>query len=75
MYYDKDTLVMVNQSVNEFYTRSPFKINAFPQYIILSLDIASTFLKKLSPDFREFLIPAQVHVRIRLMFDGYPCNI
>ena len=31
MYYDRETRVMVNQSVNEFYTWFLFKIDALPQ--------------------------------------------
>ena len=30
MYYDKETRVMVNWSVNEFYTKFLLKIDAFP---------------------------------------------
>ena len=55
MYYDRETRVMVNQSVNEFYTRFLLKIDAPPQYVAFPLDIAATFFKKLSPG-EEFLI-------------------
>ena len=57
MYYDRETRVMVNQSVNEFYTLLLFKIDALPQYIAFPLDIAEIFFINLSPDVREFLIP------------------
>ena len=43
---------MVNQSVNEFYNRFLFKIDALPQGVTLPLDIAATFFKNLSPNVR-----------------------
>ena len=43
MYYDKYTQVMVNQSVNEFYTRFLFKIDAFPQDVLFTLYIDTIF--------------------------------
>ena len=49
MYYDRETRVMVNQSVNEFYTQFLFKIDAIPQDYMFLLDIA-TFFNKLCPD-------------------------
>ena len=52
IYYDRDTRVMVNQSVNEFYTRFLFKIDALPQDVSLPLDIAENLFKNLSPDVR-----------------------
>ena len=57
MYYDRDTRVMVNQSVNEFYNCFIFKIDALPQDVLFPLGIAETFLNNLSPNVREFLIP------------------
>ena len=59
MYYDRETRVMVNQSVNEFYTRFLFKIDSLPQDVAFPLDIAATFFKNFSPDVREFLISEQ----------------
>ena len=56
MYYDKETRVMVNQSVNEFYTQFLFKIDALPHAVVLPLDIAATFFNKLSPGVRHLLI-------------------
>ena len=56
MYYDKETQVMVNQSLNEFYTCFLFKIDALPQYVVLPLDISATFFKFLSPDMIDFFI-------------------
>ena len=56
MYYDKETRVMVNQSVNEFYTLFLFKIDALPHDAVLTLGIAADFFNKLIPDIREFLI-------------------
>ena len=47
---------MVNQSVNEFYNRFVFKIDALPQDIVLQLDIAAIFFNNLSTRVREFLI-------------------
>ena len=56
MYLDRETWVMLNQSVNEFYTRFLFKIGALPQDVAFPLDIAGTFFKTLSPYVRDFLI-------------------
>ena len=56
MYYYRETLVMFNQSVNEFYTRFLFKIDALPQDITFPLYISYTFFKNLSPDIRDLLI-------------------
>ena len=56
MYYDKETQIMVNQSVNEFYTQFLFKIDAQPQDVVLLVDIVTTFFKNWSPDMREILI-------------------
>ena len=52
MHYDRETRVMVNQSVNEFYTRFLFKIDALPQYVASPSDIAATLFNDLSPDVR-----------------------
>ena len=52
MYYDRDTPVMFNQSVNEFYTRFLFKIDALPQNVILPLDISETFFNNPSTEVR-----------------------
>ena len=57
---------MVNQSVNEFYTRLLFKIDAFPQDVAFPLDIATTFFNNLSTKVREFLISEGVQVPPRL---------
>ena len=56
---------MVNQSVNEFYTRFLFKIDALAQDVAFPLDIAVTFFKNLSPEVREFLISEGVQVPTR----------
>ena len=57
IYYDKENQVTINQSVNEFYTRFLFKIDALPQELGFPLDINTTFFKNLSPDVRELFIP------------------
>ena len=62
MYYDKETQAIVNQSVNDFYTWFLFKIDAPPQDVVVPLDIAATFLNKLSHHVMEFLIPEGVQV-------------
>ena len=54
--YDIEPRFMVNWSVNEFYTRFLFKVDALPQDVIFSLVIYATFFNNLSPDVREFLI-------------------
>ena len=56
MLNDKDTRFMVNYSVNDFYTRLIFKIDALPHNVVLPLEIDEIFFNKLSPDVREFLI-------------------
>ena len=66
IYYDKKNQVMINQWVNEFYTRFLFKIDALPQEVGFLLDIATTFFKNLSPGFRGFLISEGVQVPQRL---------
>ena len=53
---------MVNQSVNDFYTRFLFKIDALPQDVAFPLDIAATFFKNWSLEVREFLISEGVQV-------------
>ena len=52
MYSDKETLIVVNQSVNEFYIRFLFKIDALPQDVVFPWDIAVTFFKNFIPDVR-----------------------
>ena len=66
MYYDKENQVMINQSVNEFYTQFLFKIDALPQEVGFPLDIAAKFFKNLSPNVREFIISEGVQVPQRL---------
>ena len=53
---------MVNQSVNEFYTRCLLKIESLLQEVVLLVDIDANFLKKLSPGIRELLISEGVQV-------------
>ena len=53
---------MVYQSVNEFYTRFLFKIDALPQDVAFILEISATFFSNLSPKVREFLISEGVQV-------------
>ena len=65
MYYDRYTRIMVNKSVNEFNTRSLFKIDALPQDSALPLYIAATFFNNLSPKVRQFLISEGVQVTPR----------
>ena len=48
--------VVLNHSVNDMYTRFLFKIDALPQYVVLPIEIAATFLKNLSSDVRELFI-------------------
>ena len=56
MYYNKNNLVMTNQSVNEFYTRFLFKTDEIPKEVGLPLEIDTTFFNNFIPDVREFLI-------------------
>ena len=48
MYYDREKWVMINQLVNNFYTRLLFKMYALPQDVISPLGIAVSFLKNYS---------------------------
>ena len=43
---------MVNNPVNEFYTRSLFKVVSLPQDVAFPLDIYAIFFNALSPDVR-----------------------
>ena len=61
-YYNKDSWIMVNHSVNEFYTQFLFTIDALPQDVGFPLDITATFFNNLSTDEREFLISEGVQV-------------
>ena len=56
MYYYRETCVMINQSVNEFYTRSLLEIDALNQDVALPLDIFATLFNNLGPEVRELLI-------------------
>ena len=56
MYYNNDTWVIFNQSVNEFYTRFFFKIDALSQDFIFPLELSAVFFNNLIPDVREFFI-------------------
>ena len=47
---------MINQSVNEFYTWTPFKIDSLPQDVVFPLNIAANFFKNLILGVSEFLI-------------------
>ena len=58
MYYDRKTRVMVNQSVNEFYTW----FDALPQDVAFPLDIAATFFNTLITNVRELLISEMAQV-------------
>ena len=66
MYYEKDNQVMINQSVNERYTRFLFKIKALLQEVGFPLYISAKSFNNLSPDVREFLISEGVQVNYRL---------
>ena len=57
IYYDKDTWVLVNYSVDGFYMWFLFKIDALPQDVVFLLEIVAIFFNNLSPDVWEFLIP------------------
>ena len=57
VYYYKETQVKVNQSVNIFYTRLLFKIDALPQDEVFLLNIAANIINNLSTDVRELLVP------------------
>ena len=52
IYYVKDNQLIINQSVNEFYTRFLFKVDALLQKVVFPLDIAATFFNNLIPDVR-----------------------
>ena len=62
MYYNKENQVIINQSVNGFYTRFLFKIDALLKEVGFQLEIAATLFNNLSPDVRELLISEGVQV-------------
>ena len=66
MYYDKYIWIMIDQSLDEFYTRFLFKNDLLPQEIILPLGIAATFINNFIPEVREFLISVGVQVPPRM---------
>ena len=66
IYYDKATRVMINQPVNEFYTRFIFKIDALPHYVVLKLDITAILFDMLIHEVRELLISGGVQVPPRM---------
>ena len=53
---------MVNKSVNEFFTRFLFKIDALPQDVAFTLEISKTFFNNLGTNVRELLISEGVQV-------------
>ena len=65
IYYDRETHIMVNQLVNDFYTRFLFKMDALPHNFAFPLDIDATLFNKSSTDVREFLISERVQVTQR----------
>ena len=65
MNYDIETRIMINHSVNEFYTRFLFKIDALYHDVALSLEISATLFDNLSPDIRELLISEGIQVSPR----------
>ena len=56
MYSFRETHIMFNKSVNEFYTQLLFKIDAIPQDFSFPLDIDANFFNKISPNIRELFI-------------------
>ena len=56
MYYNKETEVMENQLVKQFYIRFLFNIDEFLQDGIFILDIAATFFNNFIYEFWEFLL-------------------
>ena len=62
MYYDKETWIMLNQSVNEFYTQFVLKIDVLPPDVVFMPDFATRFSNNLSPNVRYFLISEGVQV-------------
>ena len=65
MYYDAETRVMVNQSVNEFYTWSLFQLDALPQKFAFPMDIDAYFFNNLSPDVSALFISEGIQVSPR----------
>ena len=52
MKYDKETRVIVNQSLKDFYNQLLFKSNKIPKELVTLLDINTTFFNNLSPEVR-----------------------
>ena len=55
-YYNKETGVMINQSVNDFYSRFLFNIDALLNDELFLMDIAETLFKKITLGFRDLLV-------------------
>ena len=61
-YYGRETRVMFNHLINDFYTRFLFKIDVIPQDVAFPLYISATFFNYLIPDCREFLISEGIQI-------------
>ena len=62
IYDDKETQIMFNKSVNEFYTRILFEVDSLPHDVTYPLDISSTLFNNSSTVVREFFISEGVQV-------------
>ena len=62
IYCDRETRVMLNQSLNYYHTQFLFKTDALSQDVAFPLDIDATFFNNLNPGVREFLISEVVQV-------------
>ena len=62
MYHDRETRVMVNQSVNVFYTPFLCKVDALRQGVAFPLEVAATFFDKLIPGVRVLLVSEGLQV-------------
>ena len=62
MYYDKETLVMFNKLVNDFYSRFLFKIDSLSQDVLFLFSLMIFFPNNSIPEVLQFLISKWVQV-------------
>ena len=62
MYYDKETLVIFNKLVNDFYSRFLFKIDSLSQDVLFLFSLMIFFSNNSIPEVLQFLISKWVQV-------------
>ena len=62
MYYDKETLVIFNKLVNDFYSRFLFNIDSLSQDVLFLFSLMIFFSNNSIPEVLQFLISKWVQV-------------